>query len=487
MLSWDVSDKMNVIVGAFTYESEVDFELARWEYGHSFRFVDPDEAARQWGVDNGFANVTDCNSYVDNFLGAVYGLATTPPASGSASWYWCPGDRGHPGRLNGDLRAIVPFYTSSVNESEAVFANVDYKFNDTWSMSAGLRWHEDKKSLPPSGQGGSFMFSFGGVPVVTGYDNPGTESPEVFDTVVGQLTVEYRTENDNMFYGRISTGHKPGEFNFASPPVPGIPEVVEESTMTNFEAGLKGTYLDGRLQLAVSAFLMEYDKMHLAAVQPLTGAGQGGIVVRADNPTPLFEYTSAIPDTEVYGLEVEYGYAFSENTSIFGFYAYTDSEVGPHESVIMGDPNAEYALYDHLNFETLEPTQSWYTLPADQTGNRLPSIAKHKAALSLVHDYDLSRAGSLSFVGTWAYNGAQFPTIANVDLYEIPSYNRFDTSVTYRSSNENWSAMLYVNNVFDEIGLNAMTAADNFGGQPFLGFATNHREVGVVLRWTPEF
>jgi iron complex outermembrane receptor protein len=487
MLSWDVSDKMNVIVGAFTYESEVDFELARWEYGHSFRFVDPDEAARQWGVDNGYANVTDCNSYVDNFLGAVYGLATTPPASGSASWYWCPGDRGHPGRLNGDLRAIVPFYTSSVNESEAVFANVDYKFNDTWSMSAGLRWHEDKKSLPPSGQGGSFMFSFGGVPVVTGYDNPGTESPEVFDTVVGQLTVEYRTENDNMFYGRISTGHKPGEFNFASPPVPGIPEVVEESTMTNFEAGLKGTYLDGRLQLAVSAFLMEYDKMHLAAVQPLTGAGQGGIVVRADNPTPLFEYTSAIPDTEVYGLEVEYGYAFSENTSIFGFYAYTDSEVGPHESVIMGDPNAEYALYDHLNFETLEPTQSWYTLPADQTGNRLPSIAKHKAALSLVHDYDLSRAGSLSFVGTWAYNGAQFPTIANVDLYEIPSYNRFDTSVTYRSSNENWSAMLYVNNVFDEIGLNAMTAADNFGGQPFLGFATNHREVGVVLRWTPEF
>ena len=126
-------------------------------------------------------------------------------------------------------------------------------------------------------------------------------------------------------------------------------------------------------------------------------------------------------------------------------------------------------------------------MPADQTGNRLPSIAKHKAALSLVHDYDLSRAGSLSFVGTWAYNGAQFPTIANVDLYEIPSYNRFDTSVTYRSSNENWSAMLYVNNVFDEIGLNAMTAADNFGGQPFLGFATNHREVGVVLRWTPEF
>jgi outer membrane receptor protein involved in Fe transport len=490
LLTWDVSDKMNVIVGAFSYESEVDFELTRWEYGHSFRFTDPDEAGRQWGIDNGYANVTDCQSYVDNFLGGVYGLAVSPPADGGLSWYWCPGDQGHPGRQDGDLRAIVPFFTSSVNESEAVFANVDYKLNEKWSISAGLRWHEDKKGKPENGQGGSYMFPFGGVPVVTGYSEDGTKSPEVFDTVVGQVTLEYRTDNDNLLYGRVSTGHKPGEFNFASPPVPGIPSVVEESTLTNYEAGIKGMYLDGRLQLAVGAFFMDYDKMHMAATQPLTGAGQNGIVVRADNPTPLFEYTSAIPGTDVYGLEVEYGYAFSDNTSIFGFYAYTDSEVGAHESVIIGDPNAQYALYDHLDLDTLQPTQSWYTLPADMTGNTLPAVAKHKAALSLVHDYDLSRAGSLSFVGTWAYNGAQSPTIANVDLYEIPSLSRFDASVTYRPSNDNWSAMLYVNNVFDEIGLNSFVAAENFGGDsapPMLGSATNHREFGVVLRWTPEF
>ena len=158
--------------------------------------------------------------------------------------------------------------------------------------------------------------------------------------------------------------------------------------------------------------------------------------------------------------------------------------------MIIGDPNAEYELYDHLDFDTLEATQSWYTLPADMTGNTLPAVAKHKAALSLVHDYDLARAGSLSFVGTWAYNGAQYPTIANVDLYEIPSLSRFDASMTYRSSDENWSAMLYVNNVFDEVGLNSFVAAANYGGDsapPMLGSATHHREVGIVLRWTPEF
>jgi hypothetical protein len=44
-----------------------------------------------------------------------------------------------------------------------------------------------------------------------------------------------------------------------------------------------------------------------------------------------------------------------------------------------------------------------------------------------------------------------------------------------------------VNNVFDKIGLNEFVASGGFGGQVFLGSPTNHREVGVTVRWTPEF
>ena len=41
--------------------------------------------------------------------------------------------------------------------------------------------------------------------------------------------------------------------------------------LDNYELGSKGTYLDGRLQLAVGAFLMDYDGFHLSALQPLLG------------------------------------------------------------------------------------------------------------------------------------------------------------------------------------------------------------------------
>ena len=117
---------------------------------------------------------------------------------------------------------------------------------------------------------------------------------------------------------------------------------------------------------------MDYDKMHLEALQVL----EAGFVPDQFNPTPLAEFVSAIPDTEVYGVELEYQYAFSETTSLLGFYAYTDSEIGKHSSVILGNPEAQFDLYEHLDFETGEMTQSWYELATDQTGNMLPSQAQ---------------------------------------------------------------------------------------------------------------
>ena len=61
-----------------------------------------------------------------------------------------------------------------------------------------------------------------------------------------------------------------------------------------------------------------------------------------------------------------------------------------------------------------------------------------------------------------------YPTIGNVDLYEIPSSNRFDASATWTNAAEEVSVMLYVNNLTDEITLNEFIAS---GGQRhgFLG------------------
>ena len=114
LLTWQVNDKMNLIIGAFDYESEVQFQLTRWEYSHDFRFVDPDEAAA--ALDGVFGvPVTDCRSYIENVVGATFGLPITD--AGDGSFWYCPGEYGVRGREIGDLRAIVPFGTGSLNET----------------------------------------------------------------------------------------------------------------------------------------------------------------------------------------------------------------------------------------------------------------------------------------------------------------------------------------------------------------------------------
>ena len=480
LLTWDVSEELSLIVGAFMYDSVVDYKLTRYQFSHDWRFTDPDAAAL--ALDGVFGvPSTDCPSFIQNVVGGVFGLPTEP--MGTQSFYYCPNRFNEPGRTHGDLTAIVPFGTGTINETEAIFANMDLKLSDHWAISAGLRSLEDTKQQPEDKFGGSFMFSFVGVPTVVGFFDGGTDDTAKWDKTVGQFTLEYTTDAGNLIYGRLSTGHKPGVFNFASPPIPGVPTIVEESTLINYEFGIKGTYLDGRFQMATGLFFMDYDKMHLAATQAPTD----GAVINPTAESPLVEYVAAIPNSEVYGLEFEYQFAFTDRTSLVGYYAYLDSKVGPHESVILGDPAAEYALYDHIDFETGLPTQSWYELPADQTGNQLPAQPNHKLAATLIHDMPLSNGASVSLMGTYAYNGEMYPTIANVDLYKIPAYDRIDVSVQYNSPDNDWSAMLYVNNLTDEIGLNEFIASGGFGGQAFLGSPTNHREVGLTFRWSPSF
>ena len=169
-----------------------------------------------------------------------------------------------------------------------------------------------------------------------------------------------------------------------------------------------------------------------------------------------------------------------------GFYAYQDSEIGPHESVVRGDPDAGYALWDHIDFDTGEPVQSYYTLPMDQTGNQLPSQPNHKFAATGVYDIALDAdMGSLSLLTTYSFTGYQYPTIANIDLYKVDGYHRVDASAIWTSADETISATFFVNNVFDKIGLNEFVAVSGLGEQVFLGMPTNHREMGLTIRYRP--
>ena len=96
---------------------------------------------------------------------------------------------------------------------------------------------------------------------------------------------------------------------------------------------------------------------------------------------PLLEYTANIPDTEVWGLDLEFSTYIGDHWTLRGFYAYQDSEIGEHTSVLVGDPDETYGEHEYLDYYSGETVIGLYPLPTDQTGNSMPMQPKNQNGL----------------------------------------------------------------------------------------------------------
>ena len=492
LITYSPSDKLTIQGGAFQYSNGTRWAVIRNELNNSWRDGSADD---QWssfdaydthpwisgseGLVTGLSTLSSCQEGLDLFSSQVSWInssAEQAAANGATTWYSCP---------EGDYHTQNVYYgTRAKQKSQAVFANVDYTVNETWAVSAGLRYVEDEKLQSLAGQQGFFCTAFlGPGPACSGYDNGGFDYPHTWDAVVGQATLEYTLPNENLLYGRISTGHQAGVFNREENGQVFAQDWSDESTLVNYEIGTKGFVLDGKLQYAFGAYLMQYDDMQIEAFQP----APDGASMPITSETPIVEYAGNIGKTDVWGVEFEYAFAISERARVMGFYAYQDSELGQHESVVAGDPDAEWDYHEHLDEQTGMMRTSPYQLPADQTGNQLPNQPKHKAAATLSYEFPLSGGSSLTFYGTYNYIDEAYPTIANVELYKMPSYSRVDLSASWFNSDQTVNVQVFANNVFDEIGINEFMMDGNLGGNLALAQLTNHRYMGLRVRYTPGF
>lgn len=471
-ISSNFDGPFNFIAGLFVYESTSFWDLVRYDQTRPFRFGTADEQAAAASPIFGLVPVSNCQDLMTDVIEG-WGIGTSDPAQ-AADWgdtYWfCPEGAEH--------TATVRFFTGAESETQAAFFSGTYEIDDNWTISGGLRYTEDEKTQDPAAGGGWAVFAFGGA--VTGVWFPnGGEGKQTWDKTIGHVSLEYTTDSGNLIYGRLSTGYRAGGF---ATPIPGVDlPLIGEETLVNYEVGTKGFFFDQRLQLAAGLWFNDFDGFQLAGEQP----PPPGLQLPSFQATPLAEYTSNIDDTQIWGVDVEFNYYIDENWRLSGFYAYQDSELGKHSSVIWGNPDAEYGQHEHIDFETGQMTTSSYPLPTDMTGNKLPMQPENKLALTLAYERSLGSAGSIRLQGTYTFTDDQHPNIGNISDYVIPSYERWDVNAMWTSADNAWSVLLFVQNITDEIGLVEYLPISGLGGNPSLGYPTHPREIGLQLRWRP--
>lgn len=473
----DLDGPFNFIAGLFTYENHTWWGVPSFVYTNPWAYSNPDEAAIAAGFTGG------CQDALA-FLVSIFGAASSPEeaiAMGTPGNYWrCPEGNDH--------AQWLLFQTTASSETGAAFLNAEYQVNEQWLVSGGLRYTEDRKTQETNGGWAKFGFGFvGGVPLEVIFDDS-DPNPRTWDQPIGHISLEYSPEEDRLIYGRISTGYRAGSFN---PKSDAVPQFVKEETLINYELGVKGLYMDGRMRLTSAVFYNTFDNYQITGQIEPQDARQSltdGLFDQFSS-SPVIEFTNNIDDTKIWGAEVDLIYHLNDNWRLSGFYAYLDSTIGPHLEVIRGDPNPRTGMWDHIDFNTGMPTTSEYVLPTDMTGHQLPMQPNHKWALSASYETPLSGAiaGDVQVLGTYSWVAERFSDLSNLEISTLPAYSRFDIRGSWTNPAETVTATLFVQNVFDEIGVIEYLHVSTIAGNPAQGTLTKPRQIGLEVRWRPEF
>ncbi len=313
---------------------------------------------------------------------------------------------------------ITPFgpgivSTPSLNESEtpALFGGVYWDVTDRLTLSGELRYQEDKLVRQA-------------LVNALGQRVPGERYEATFESWSPRVIADFDFTDDHNGYVSWSQGVRPGGFNVAyavQPPevqamLPGTGLTFDEEKLTNYEVGLKSTWLDGSAQTRLAVYYAKWEDGQLS--NSLTFTPPGGNL-------NIVTVTANVGEVELQGVELEGELQVTSNLMLSATLGYTDTEI---KSYICGD-----------------------CLGIDGTttsaiGNRLPQSAKVSGTLSA--EYSDLAFGDYDWYGRvdWTYRGDMFVTAANYAI--IPE--RHLTNLRFGLRGGGMGLEAYVANLFDD-------------------------------------
>jgi iron complex outermembrane receptor protein len=390
-------------------------------------------------------------------------------------------------------------------ESYAAYGQIDWKFAQSWKLTAGLRYNHDKLTGTESVRVICFVGQSCGNPpelfgaftppvdvtagvVYLGKDANGnlanltpqgvvpngslggvTFTPDGFahrayahswEAVTGTAGLQWDPDPDTNVYFRYSRGYLMGGFNSGVTSTLGQFPFTDAEFSDDWSFGIKKEF-GRRLQVNVAAF---YDPIK-GYQAPLTVVDTGGGLAVSQS-----RYVN-IPKAITQGVEVEAIWVPVDNLQVMFNYAYNDAHIKELSGIV--DPADPAALQPGakplgaLASCTGTGTTKTATNPnpnplcdvntglvqrtQDLSGNNLPQVPKNKIALNVNYTFYFG-SGSLIPSINYIWRDKQYGNLFTRKYNEAPSWEQVDLRVTYKDRNNKYSIIAYVNNVFDTLG-----------------------------------
>jgi iron complex outermembrane receptor protein len=320
----------------------------------------------------------------NNALGCAPGV-TAPPGTAACST----------ASLNAKVRGEVE------TESYALFGQIDAPISPTLTASFGLRYTDDVRELVD-------------LTLYPACTTPATCGPTTTDEVAAQATtgraaLEWRPEEDVLYYVQYAHGFKSGGFNATRTTAQRGP--VDEELVDSWEIGMRRYFLDNRLRFNATAFYYEF-----TGLQAIVGS------VSASGASQTFYINAG--DPVGYGLELETAWAITDRLEAL------------------------------LNIGLLSTE---IDAPADRTadgraldGNELVQAPEFSLSGAVRYTVPLAELGDLTFQLDGRWQTDSYVGIDNDPGELIEEYGVLNARAQWRSRDERYTLEAFVDNVLDE-------------------------------------
>jgi iron complex outermembrane receptor protein len=172
---------------------------------------------------------------------------------------------------------------------------------------------------------------------------------------------------------------------------------------------------------------------------------------------PFAGGTGNIPQTDIYGVETEFGWAISDSWHLEGQVTWMDGEFSD-DLFTLDVVDFREALEPGLGLFTQEGFDARLALSQSTNlkGNKPPKMVDLSARIALTNTFDMSSQGQLTTRLEFVYRGEyQYRVYNNPLVDNVPDYNIVNLFLQYDPPNSPLSFALTVSNLFDESGVNS--------------------------------
>ena len=333
------------------------------------------------------------------------------------------------------------FYSDQVVETDSwsVFGQVEWDFTADLTVIAGLRYLNEDKEIDASGGLAGFI---AGVPIpyITSVFNSDVSPLATLkeDDVAGKIQLNWRHNDDLLFYAGVSRGVKAGGFNatFGAPGITSSTTPYGKETPVTYEAGFKSTLMNGRAQWNASVYYYDYRDYQAFAYVALSQ-----LVFNTD--AEVYGVDSNLLISPIDGLELNFGINIMD----------TEAEDVANPRGFVADRGLPYAPDVQVNGMARYSWPVW--------------------------------TGTMSIQGDFNYQSKNSFTIFNDPATSIGDYIVGNARLSWTSADERWGAALFVKNIADKEYITYIS--NNSGFPPFLAhvqrFYARPRWVGGQVTW----